>query len=377
MKKPVSMLTVSDVHLGHPNNDAAFIVANLRKELFNEKRLSSVDFLFLAGDVFDYLLQRGNIHGEELLAIDHWAGELLYECKRHGVRLRILEGTPSHDWRQSQIFEQINNGANIGCDLKYVRDLSIVYEPEFDINILYVPDEWREDPADTYDEVLELMRSRGLEKVDFAIMHGQFEYQLPPVVKAPKHNSENYLKIVKHLIFIGHVHIYSMYERIIAQGSFDRIAHGEEGPKGYVHATVYPDGDYTAEFIENKGARKYVTVECVGLGLEETFAEVERKVADLPDDSFVRIKAEKGSPILSNMHELVLRWPLFKWSKIAQESKQEKAAEEADTELSNNDFVPIAINRENISELIMKRLRQRGVSQETLDLAEAKIEEVR
>lgn len=377
MNKPIHMAVVSDIHLGHANNSASFIVDNLRKEFPDNDKTAMLDFLILAGDVFDYLLKRGNIHGEELLAIDLWVGEVLHLCKKHGIRLRILEGTPSHDWRQSQIFELINEGAKIGCDLKYVRDLSIVYEPDFDVNILYVPDEWREDPAETYDEVNELMRARGLEKVDFAIMHGQFEYQLPPVVKAPKHKSEDYLKIVKHLIFIGHVHVYSMFERIIAQGSFDRIAHGEEGPKGHVRATIYPDGNYKAEFIENKGARKYVTVECVDQDMEETFSIIERRVEGLPDDSFVRVKTEKGHPILSNMHELVLRWPLYRWSKVVQESKQEKAAEETDSELSKMDFVPIAINRDNITDLLMNRLRQKGTPQDMLDLAESKIAEVR
>lgn len=373
MKKPVKMAVISDVHLGHPKNEASYIVKNLRTAFPWNEETAQLDFIFIAGDLLDRLLQRPD---EASVHIDLWALEFLGLCKAFGIRLRILEGTPSHDWKQSAIFETLNDGAKIGCDLKYIRELSIVYEPDFDINILYVPDEWEPDPSDTYAQTLELMRAKGLEKIDFAIMHGQFEYQLPSFIKAPKHNSSDYLKIIKYLIFIGHVHVYSTYERIIAQGSFDRLSQGEEGPKGHVRATVFPNGDYLADFVENKNARKFITIECEGLTLEESLREVESQIANIPDNSFIRVSCLKGNPLLENIHELTLRWPLYYWSKIVRDIKEDEVEIE-ENELSVIDFNPITITRDNITKLMMDRIRARGVSYDILDTTEKVINDLR
>ena len=372
MKKELRVATISDIHLGHRNNDAPFIIKNLKAAMPPEFWLG-LDILWLAGDVFDMLLNRPH---EYSMDIDMFAAWLLWEAKKYNVKVRILEGTKSHDWEQSQIFQMLNDGGKIGCDLMYVRTVDIVYEADLDINVLYIPDEWRPNPEDTYAEVLELMKAKGLDKVDFAIMHGQFEYQLPPVVKAPKHDSAKYLAIVKYLIFIGHVHLFSRFDRIIAQGSFDRLVHGEEGPKGFVKATVYLNGDYEIEFVENVGARKFVTVECSGLELEDTLEEIKNKVSTLPDHSFVRVSLNKGHPLLENMHELVLRWPLLTWSKIRRDDK-EVEEEQKQEALNETDFVAIQITRDNIETLLLPRIQARGVSQTTLDMARDAIQALR
>src|SRR5690606_24238089 len=102
------------------------------------------------------------------------------------VAVRVLEGTPSHDREQSKRFVVINESVGkIGADLVYIDELSIRYEERFDMNLLFVPDELNHDPNITLAQVQELMAERNLEKVDFAFMHGQFEYQLPSHVKAP------------------------------------------------------------------------------------------------------------------------------------------------------------------------------------------------
>jgi len=373
LKKSIKFASLSDIHLGHDRNNTEFIISNLRKALPDNAETASLDFIFLVGDVFDGLLNRAD---DDCMPIDMWIMDLLWLCKKHDIKLRVLEGTRSHDWKQSACFTTLNDGAKIGCDLQYVDKLSIVYEPDFDINILYVPDEWEPNPDDTYAQVLELMKAKGIDKVDFAFMHGQFEYQLPPVVKAPKHSSEGYLKIVKYLIFIGHVHIHSVLDRIYAQGSFDRLSHGEEHAKGHIRATVHPDGDYEALFVENKDARKFITIECVGMDLDETLDEIQTKIKDLPVDSFVRVSCLEGNPLLENMHELALRWPLYTWSKIKRELKED-TAEIEDNELSQLDFIPITITPDNIVKLVTDRVRQRGVSLEILEMVERTVTELR
>jgi hypothetical protein len=177
--------SVSDIHLLHRNNKTPFIVSNLDKYLTNDEMLSKVDLLLFAGDVFDGPVA---FSSEDIGVINIWIAKMLHKCKRHNVCVRVLEGTPSHDMNQSKIFTNINEilfkKESDRVDLKYVKTLSIEYIERFGINVLYVPDEWNHDTHDTLLEVKDLLKKNSLSQVDFAVMHGQFEYQLADVVKA-------------------------------------------------------------------------------------------------------------------------------------------------------------------------------------------------
>ena len=350
----LNIASISDIHLGSKRTPTSHIVKNLYKAFPDNSETAELDLIVLGGDVFDGLLK---LPDEEIREIERWIIYLLRLCKKHDIVLRVLEGTPSHDWKQSIRFVILNEAAEIDCDLKYVDQLSIEYIPSLDINVLYVPDEWDESTEKTYSQIRELMTLKGLTKVDYAFMHGQFEYQLPEIVKAPKHSSEKYLAIVDKLIFIGHVHVFSRNDRIIAQGSFDRLSHGEEGPKGHVRAKVKSSSDFKIKFVENKEARIYVTFECTGLSLEDTLKTIEHRLKDVPDHSCVRISCLPDNPILSNMEQLMKTWPLITFSKIIRETEVNSGATEMD-EFTELEFTPITITRDNISTLVMERLHK-------------------
>lgn len=362
------MAVVSDIHFGHRRNGTRDIARNFRAAFPDNAATAQLDIIWLAGDIFDDLF---SLNDEDVLEVDLVIAYLLRICKKHDIVLRVLEGTPSHDWKQSHRFEHINEVTGIGADLKHVKDLSIEYIERFGITVLYVPDEW-DNTETTLSQIHELLRAKGLDQVDYAIMHGQFEYQLPAHVKAPKHSSEAYLKLVKELIFIGHVHLHSRYDRIIAQGSFDRLSHGEEGPKGHVRAKVYANGNRDVVFVENEGAMKFVTVRCTDLSLEDTLNEVDDQVGDLPDGSQVRVEANHDHPIFTNMEVLIRRYPLFAWSKLPREDVTEEVALVEDATV----FVPITINRDNLPALLLKRVADADVSQAVFDAAEALLKEV-
>jgi hypothetical protein len=266
----------------------------------------------------------------------------------------------------------MNEAAKIGADLKYVTTLSIEYIERFGINVLYVPDEWEPTTEKTLAQVRELLRAKGLDYVDYAIMHGQFEYQLPAHVKAPSHDSEAYLKIVKELVFIGHVHTYSRYKRIVAQGSFDRLTHGEENPKGHVRFYKRTNGDLDLEFRETFGAKRFVTVNCLGLNLEETLEKVKSVVLSLPDDSFVRVESESANPIFTNMDMLIRSYPFITFSKLTREGPEEEQVLIEDQSL----FVPIMITPDNIEGLLLSRLANNGATDVLLSRSEFLLREV-
>jgi hypothetical protein len=360
------IVSVSDIHLLHKNNKTEYIISNLNKYLCNDELLSKTDLLIFAGDVFDGPVAFSN---EDIGLVNIWVAKLLHKCKRYNVCLRVLEGTPSHDMGQSKIFTNINQilfKGESGVDLQYVKTLSVEYIERFGINVLYVPDEWNHDNHDTYIEVKQILKTKGLDKVDFAVMHGQFEYQLADVVKKHvKHDSALYLEMVKHLIFIGHIHKYSSMDRIYSHGSFDRLAHNEEEAKGFIYATVFKDGNYNCEFIENKTARIYKTVKCHSQDIEANMKRIEKVVSKLPSDSFIRIMADQTNPIMSASETLKQRWINLNWSftKAKENDKKDVAAAYHEEEK----YTPIIINKDSIRNLIYPRISAMALSETVMN----------
>jgi predicted MPP superfamily phosphohydrolase len=356
MQKELRLSVISDIHLGHKRNTAEMIVANLNKHFSCEAHFSQLDLVVLAGDVFDEAL---GLACEHVAHIDAWVARVLRLCHKYGVVIRVLEGTPSHDRGQSERFTIINaihEQHGFGVDLRHVRALSVEHLDAFDIDVLYVPDEWNHCTDKTLEQAQELLGAKGLTQVDFAIMHGNFHHQLPAHIQGvPRHSEQAYSALVRHLIFIGHIHLHSRLGKIIAQGSFDRLCHGEEGPKGFVSAIVQPNGEHTLRFIENAGARKYLTVKCRHLEVEANIRVLDRAVKKLPALSCVRIEADHLNPILSSVETLKLRWPLLVWSILPKGNKDQD--EQATTSaLEHFAYVPVNVRPDNIAELMLTRL---------------------
>ena len=158
----------SDVHLFHANTKTKFIIDNLNRHISNPAFLATIQLLFLAGDLFD----SGQDYGDdEVHAATMWGNRLLQLCARHGVVVRVLEGTTSHDRKQSKIFEtlmSVGNYENLDC--KYIDKLSVEYIDSLGIRVLYVPDEVNYDTAITEAQIAELLKAEEIEQVDYACM---------------------------------------------------------------------------------------------------------------------------------------------------------------------------------------------------------------
>lgn len=353
-RSDIKIAVFSDIHLGHRRNPTVEILRNLYVALPDSPETAELDALFFAGDVFDDLL---SLTDADLFEIDMWIAYVLRLCKKYNIVCRVLKGTPSHDWDQSQRFEAINEVAEIGADLKYVKTLSVEYIEQIGKTVLYVPDEWEITTDKTLSQVRELLRAKGLDKVDIGIMHGQFDYQVPEMLRAriPVHDSKAYLSLVSGVIAIGHVHRFSQYKWIVAQGSTDRLTHGEEEPKGHVRITLRRDGTRDIKFVETVGAKKFVTVTCVGMDIDQTLNEIGRVAGDLPAGSFVRVEADDTNPIFTNMDVLIRHFPLFTFSKLARDTGEDSEVQVEEI-VDETLFVPITITDENIHPLLMARL---------------------
>lgn len=362
-----------DLHFGHPRHSREEMVERYKRRFTRDAETAKLDVISIEGDIFDHLLA---LNDHSVPVIDDWIIWKLRLCKALNIQLWILRGTPSHDRDQTQRFVYLNETLKIGCDLVYVDELKIIWMPKFGIHVLFVPDEWNDNADKTLEEVHQLMRIAGITKVDYAIMHGQFEYQLPPVVKAQKHSSEAYLKIVDKLIFINHVHLFSRNDRIVAPGSFDRISHGEEGAKGHVRAIVRASDDYELEFVETLDAKIFKSINCRGLSFDDSHEKIMLDSTDLPDGSHVRIVADIGNPILMSVATYEKEKPYYTWTALAKTDEDKSIAQQTELLQSKEEYIPIEITPSNVEKLVMDILLSRNIDMDLVTLAGEKLNEL-
>lgn len=362
-KKPgvFSYISLGDVHLGHRQTSATHIIRNLNR-MIQDDLLKTLDAIFITGDLFDRQLNNGD---EDVHAINRWITFLMFKCAAYDVHIFIVEGTPSHDRMQSQFFVEQKVNANIPVNLHYAKELEIVYNERFDAHILFVPDKWHPSTAVTLSQVKDLMAAKGLEQVDFAIMHGAFSYQLPSIVEEPTHDEEEYRKLVRHQILIGHVHIQTISEKIYAAGSFDRICHNDEIPKGMFHFNVRQDGTFEATFIENHWAKRYVTWDVHGLDTKELNQAVKQRIEDLPRGSSIRLRCDPGDVANGDIDSFRKEYPSQDWQITVEKATTKKnTVMESIRNFDMSEFVPLT--EDNLLEMLLYELESKGHSETTI-----------
>lgn len=349
-KRRPNIASASDIHLGHPNTTSEQVLKSLRRAFPDSEETGKLDVICLAGDIFDRSLQWPDPNVRKIV---RWMHDFLRMCARRDIEVWIVEGTPSHDWRQSASFTAINDNAKIGCKLTYVDTLSIEHFERWGIDVLFVPDEWHAEGDEVWRQVQQLLAGKGLEKVDYAVMHGAFDYQLPVVARSPSmHLPDRYLSVVRYWIFIGHIHIHSVYDRILAHGSLDRLTHGEEEAKGHWRVWSGENGDEVV-FVENPVAKLYVTIDCSGLSLEQALEKLDQ-VREFPEDSAVRIQAVKGDAILSNLEVLRKQYKHITWNTKTVDQAVTQAKLLVDL---REKYTQVSITSRNIVPMLMERVR--------------------
>jgi len=299
------VVVLSDVHLHHSRVKSPKILDELDRQ-FPDERLATITHIVISGDLFE---KRLPFDSDDSFLITRWMGSFLRRLKRFGVALIILEGTPSHDHRQSRWFVQINQLAHYDVDVRYYDSLAI--EPLFDggPTVLYVPDEVNHDANKTWKQVMELMRLKGLEKVGFAVMHGMFTFQ-EPIRTVVSHNEERYHGIVEHLIIIGHHHTHAVNEKIRVPGSFERLRHNEEEHKGHYQFSFLNGAVIDELFIINDRSTVFSTLDAVG----QTYVQVLdrlKALSHLPAGSYLRLKLSRRDPAYVSFQQLKDEFPHF------------------------------------------------------------------
>lgn len=320
-------LVTSDIHLGHKKTPTKHIANSFRKNILRDEN-KNLDIIFISGDLFDRLL---DLNEEDVQIILKLLSDLLNFCSDNDIQLRVLEGTPSHDWNQSQMLISLNSMRSKEVDLLYVKVLDIEYNTKHNKYILYIPDEWVHSHDELEKQISKKLADLHITNVDIAILHGQFEYQLRGH-KPPFYFKENYfLNLVKGFIHVGHYHSFTTYDRILANGSLERLAHGEEEPKGYI---IVDNDKY--EFIINDYSYIYKTIK---VNAQMTLDKLTRMICKYPKNSYIRLVINPKSDLYNNSDKLQLKFLDYMVKIIKDEDFEKNNASYINSEVVlNNDF---------------------------------------
>lgn len=349
----------SDIHLGHRRTKTQHIIETLEDTFPDTVETAKLDVIFMAGDYYDRLL---TTNSEDYIAIFTYTTRFLRMCKRMGIVVRFLEGTPSHDYNQCKIFEEANQ--HIGADFKLASVLSYEHIESLGLDVIYIPDEWSADNEDTKQQVIDLMKRNNLEQVDFVIMHGIFDHQLPPHVIVNIHDFDFYDRIVRYNAYCGHVHQFSERGRVLVPGSLERLSHGDEGAKGHVRFEINGD-EISNRFIVNPRAQIYKKIELKSEDYE-TDEALYRGIVDIAtqmveDKSLVlgshgRFTIDEKRDLAEAMGMLNDKYPGVVWDSRSNVNNTEDFVKV--NEIVDKDKPKLIITKDNIVGLTMEILNE-------------------
>lgn len=353
--KSLKLAVVSDIHLGSRRTPTIHILENLYSAFENIATNSDIDLLCITGDLFDRYL---SLVEDDVYEIHAWMTYLVNTCKKRDIVLRLLEGTPSHDWKQGRLLETIKKSICSDIDIKWVSQLSIEHMDKFGIDVLYLPDEWSADNNDTWVQIEKLLKTHGLSQVDFVFMHGQFPFQLPPHLNVPVHDPDKFESITRYFIFCGHVHKPQRLGKIIIPGSFDRLAHGEEEPKGHWRVLVTKNSNHV-EFIENTNAYKYITIDISNMDIKEAIEYVNKKLDTLHPGAYVRLTSTSKEPIGPIVETLRANNKIFHFS--SKQENKDKLTEKSLEDLRSK-YTIVPITPTTVVDLIKAKLKEEDIN---------------
>jgi len=300
MDRCVKIVAISDIHIGHNKNPAKSIADNIIT-LFTKyyKDIIDADIIVISGDFWDKLLTMD--HNDAIIGLELF--KYLYEyAKKIGALLIAMKGTDSHDLDQMKVFSSLGlaGGKYIYIDTVKILNLS---KYGINMNVLFVPDNMGSNHLELEEMIRTELNNYNLIKVDVAITHGTFKFQIP-VESDQARDEEFYESIVEYIIINGHHHTYTAHGKIVNVGSVDRLKQGEEEDKGIAVITIHPIHGVHIKRLINHNATIFRTYKLDGKDIiKET-----RFLRTLPDGSWIQLFI-KEIPDLSIRKHLIELYP--------------------------------------------------------------------
>lgn len=369
MKNPLRIKFGTDFHTNHKRVPAIITYKGI-VEAFPLDVPANIDLFINGGDWTD---RQGTLSEPDSYVSMESAAHILKYCAKNNIKLRIVEGTRSHDRGQSMMFMEINRIHNLGCDVKYFRELTIEYIEDLGINILYLPDEWHHDPKETYRQAKELMAARGLNKVDIAVVHGGFKFQFPNIDLPGLHDEAAWSELVNYIILSGHIHKRGRCLKVQCGGAFNRHTHDDTDAKGH-HEITIEDGKVTSvKFIENKRARVFISVQITGHEPKDIINLILSETDKVPEGTAIRLEYREGDPIKA-VREVVEAY--FHQCVVTDTKIKEKGKKETKRLFSSDVFKPVEITRFSVAGLITERMEKKGDPDIVRDTAQALLKDL-
>ena len=234
-----SIIHTSDIHLAEPTQDQKDMV-HAAIDFLEYVRMTKVDpraplkLICIDGDLTEKIISFNGSTWKYVFNFLVWLGRW---CSEHGFILRIMRGTYSHDAEQSAHSVTIFEALKLNFDYRYIDRIELEYIESLNLRILYLPDDL---PYENSEAILEVvwdkMRELGWDYVDYAHVHGFFDFTCPEVARSKQkiiYHTEQFT-FVKKLVHAGHVHYYDAVDNIVSNGNMDNLCFGERGPKGLV-----------------------------------------------------------------------------------------------------------------------------------------------
>ena len=247
---------IADIHFG------ALPVERLYNELeifldFIEKK--SLDFIVILGDWFD---KKINLNSKDAKYSTVFFERICQICIDNDIKLRIIQGTESHDNSQLEVLEILAKNKPVDFKVFYEVDEEELF-PDF--NVLYVPEEYINSIDEKYGKYMnkkyDMIFGHGMiQEVKFAALIQSSETTMK---KAPIFKSKMLCDMCYGPIFFGHIHTKDIFnDRLYYVGSYSRWKFGEEEDKGFYYVKYENDTkEFEAKFIVNDKAMKYDTIE--------------------------------------------------------------------------------------------------------------------
>lgn len=247
---------IADIHFG------AIPIDDLYRELqifLDYIENNNLDFIIILGDWFDRKL---NMNSKDAKYSTLFFERICQIAIEDDIKIRIIQGTESHDNNQVEILEILAKNKQIDFKVFYEVDEEELF-PDF--NVLYIPEEYITSFDEKYGEYFnkkyDMIFGHGvIQEVKFAAYLQQSEKTMK---KAPIFKSKMMIDICDGPIFFGHVHTRDVFhDRVHYVGSYSRWHFGEEEDKGFYSVKYNTENkSFDTKFIVNDLAKKYDTIE--------------------------------------------------------------------------------------------------------------------
>lgn len=293
MKK--GLLHLSDIHLAERSqdqDDMADAMLSFFDDCVTNRIPKGVKLkgIFVDGDLLDHAIR---LYQPSFRAFIRVVSYLVHYCAKNDLTLRFLNGTFEHDHGQLRYLPDLKDAMAPSCKMRVIDTIELEYIPDLDLRVLYIPDDMPyESSQAVIDVVLEKMQELGWDYVDYACVHGFFDFTVPPVARAAQKiiYSESQFPFVKKLINSGHVHIHQRVGKVISNGNVDFIRFGEAGKKGAV-LVIDDDDKCSSMFLENQYAAPYITLTYEdGLTTDEIAKDIDKQVSAIHTTRIIHLR---------------------------------------------------------------------------------------